>query len=708
MILCPIVLISYFHPITRCFFYKTPNKLDLFEYDGRLIRSLKNPAESSYFEWLYFFPKEGKFILSTIERHNSKKMKFTIYNANGDKVCDFSNAMSYYNEFHFIPERNKILSYETSQGHIAIWNDCTCELLSTLEYNSVTSKIGISKKEERIIAYSNQEDLKIWDFDGNRVDSFVVRLGSTKFTIPPDESYFMYTTDNTYFFDKDGKLMSQIDIRSPKIIKQGSGLINQVVTGKKERMEKQFKMWDFLPVPYGRINYHLVSNDWQRKWFSDKNLIVYKNSDRQGKNIKMWDTEGNLIKKMLFDKEEFLFMEEGCPVVVIWDTNRSKGKIWNAKTDTLVDLGSGQEPGIVSFDMENERVIAHFPIDIIKVWDFHGNLIFQTDTSSSKKIMISNDNQLSAMTTILPWSAKYIPKMVIQRWKEAYYLNLDNDVYKKLEAHEKWIMTAAFNASGSLITGDWDGKIVIWNDRGEKIKEIAAFDWRVEHVNISDDNTKVLALSGLQVKVWELDKNGLKIVDSHNFSIKEKNINSISFISGINGDKILVVSNNGDNVRIFDFDGKLLDSLSEKLNSQIYNNPEKNRRILYDYKDKEIKIYTQDYQLIKKLKNQKRPIESQNDQYFISQSELSSDVFIFDTNGNQKVKIPFSEFLRGASFLPSGDIVMTVESKTAKLWDLEGNLLGTLTGHSNFIEAFGFIDSGRFIFTTSSRGNIIV
>jgi WD40 repeat protein len=56
-----------------------------------------------------------------------------------------------------------------------------------------------------------------------------------------------------------------------------------------------------------------------------------------------------------------------------------------------------------------------------------------------------------------------------------------------------------------------------------------------------------------------------------------------------------------------------------------------------------------------------------------------------------------------ASFSPDGRQILTASSdKTAKVWDIKGNLLATLSGHQGSVNNASFSPDGRQILTASS------
>ncbi len=62
-----------------------------------------------------------------------------------------------------------------------------------------------------------------------------------------------------------------------------------------------------------------------------------------------------------------------------------------------------------------------------------------------------------------------------------------------------------------------------------------------------------------------------------------------------------------------------------------------------------------------------------------------------------------------AVFSPDGKQILTASSDyTAKLWDLQGNLLADLKGHTDSVNSAGFSPDGKRIVTASSDGTAII
>lgn len=63
-----------------------------------------------------------------------------------------------------------------------------------------------------------------------------------------------------------------------------------------------------------------------------------------------------------------------------------------------------------------------------------------------------------------------------------------------------------------------------------------------------------------------------------------------------------------------------------------------------------------------------------------------------------------NSLVNNAAFSPDGKLIVTASNdKTAKVWNLNGQLLQTLVGHQGFVKYAAFSPDGKRIVTTSSN-----
>jgi WD40 repeat protein len=86
-------------------------------------------------------------------------------------------------------------------------------------------------------------------------------------------------------------------------------------------------------------------------------------------------------------------------------------------------------------------------------------------------------------------------------------------------------------------------------------------------------------------------------------------------------------------------------------------------------------------------------------------TQTLSDIFNSTDSGMfYTVSMSHREYMNSAVFSPDGKSILTASSdRTAKLWDLSGKCLATLSGHSSSVISATFSPDGKYILTASDR-----
>lgn len=672
------------------------NVLAVYDYDGKILKHISGFPDTDYISMVKLSPDGQKMLLQLSNLESAIYAKFSLWDIDGNKLCDFPKDILCSGEpqsaFQFMPNESKLL-IDHGVGKLGMWN-CICDSITTFKHSNSPSIIKFSPKEKKIITFAGTEELNIWDYNGNYLDSLITNLNVFFYSLElsPDEKEIRYSTDKCYFLDMDGELLSKLDISSSQYVLGGSGLLE--FDKKSKELERKYKLWELKKVP--ALDIKAMRGNLRRVElaFNEKKLYTYSFNKNQ---IKIWDLEGNLLhEENLSINSETPFFGEKASHIVLW--NNEKGRLWNIETNDFFDLGKGFAPQQVYINTKHERITALFYDYSVKIWDYKGNLLFHFNPKDLGTMNVTFNNNPSFISNNLLFS-KDESKILIQSWDKTYFVNLEKNIFKELKAHKKWLMSSKLTDDGMFITGGWDGKVILWNDIGEKINEFDTSKWRVEHLDISKDKSKILTASGGYIKIWDVKETIPTLAYAFDIPFQLKDPNSISLSPSCNEILILIAGK----VEIRNLQGELLKSLPS---NGFYYTPDNQRIISHSRKLNELTIYTKKGHFIKNIKNQKEPKFNPNGKNFASKSSSNNDLMLFDFNGNQLSILSHITPLRGTYFSPSGDMTITTELNIANLWDSKGNLLKTSTGYTGALMYADFFKNEQKIITYSDNGEV--
>jgi WD40 repeat protein len=76
---------------------------------------------------------------------------------------------------------------------------------------------------------------------------------------------------------------------------------------------------------------------------------------------------------------------------------------------------------------------------------------------------------------------------------------------------------------------------------------------------------------------------------------------------------------------------------------------------------------------------------------------------IWDLSGNLLLQLPHQDVVNSASYSPDGKYILTAShDKTARVWDASGKLVRTLSGHSMYVQSAYWSPNGKYILTNSN------
>ena len=237
----------------------------------------------------------------------------------------------------------------------------------------------------------------------------------------------------------------------------------------------------------------------------------------------------------------------------------------------------------------------------------------------------------------------------------------DGTLVKTLEEHKSEVLAVSFSPDGdSFLTADNDGYVRIWSKDGTLLKSWES-PYPVFDVAFSPDGRLFASASGDgTVKIWSSDisltNNLIETFQGHR--------NLVSGVSFSQDSDTIVTASHDKTVRLWSTKSTLITSLDGHPNEALDVSFSPNGKTLASVgQDNQVKLWDRQGTLIKSWDGQKTGW--------------------------------------GVTFSPDGEIIASFSDKEAILWNLDGSLRTTLSGHSDRIWSVSFSPDGKTIASAS-------
>ena len=293
--------------------------------------------------------------------------------------------------------------------------------------------------------------------------------------------------------------------------------------------------------------------------------------------------------------------------------------------------------------------------------------------------------------------------------------NLQGKLLSSFPFSSSSVDNLAFSPDGTrILTGDSDGKVNIWSWQGNLIRTFNAHSNTVEYVLYSPDGQTIVSASkDKTIKLWNSEGKLLHTLTGHTASIT-------SLIFSPDG-QILASGSYDDTLKLWNLAGELIhsfDKYSEYIKELSFTPNSQN--IISISADKNIKIWNIQGQSIAESKldtdyidnllfsndGRVKDVDTQNkknirNQIFKSIFKMPSS--ISDNVTYDKLNNIMSNSQEKIVISSDGKIVAStnIKDKTIRLWNINGELLHTLTGHTNTIRSIKFSPDGKNLASSS-------
>ncbi|WP_392476225.1 AAA-like domain-containing protein [Nostoc sp. C110] len=304
--------------------------------------------------------------------------------------------------------------------------------------------------------------------------------------------------------------------------------------------------------------------------------------------------------------------------------------------------------------VKDGRIIGDYPA-ISPLYSLH--TILQEIRAKNTFTLPSDTPSFEKFKTISP-NGKYLATVLnyetLQLW------DFKGNLIVELKGHQPSVSSIAFSPDGKYIaTGLMDGTARLWDLKGNLVTESKGFQSKERIVAMSvavSPDSKYLATGSKDktARLWDFKGNLIVELKGHQGSVA-----SVAFSP--DGKYLITVS---DIIRIWDLKGNLIDDLKDLKNFQGLANSV--------------------------------AFSPNGGLAIVSGDQIS----IFD-GGFVFFKSP-KGFFESVAFSPDGNYLATgSDDRTARLWDIDGNLVAEFKGHQGSVESVAFRPDGKYLITVS-------
>ncbi len=365
----------------------------------------------------------------------------------------------------------------------------------------------------------------------------------------------------------------------------------------------------------------------------------------------------------------------------------------------------------VTFNTDGTMIAAISADNTIKVWGIDGQEVKTVDGQNNQD---NEENDLSGIcfvpkTNIIAASGS---DNTVKLWRIS---GKKLQFIKTLKGHTETVWSISCSKDGKIVTADRGGFLGLWNSDGKELrKPFQASEQSIFGVNFSPDGKTIATAGGdSTVRLWSLNGQELRTLGRHNnfvtsvsFSPDGKTIASTSGdktvkLWSLNGQELKTLEGHGSLVSIASFspDGKMLASSSDDNTVKLWSIEDQEPKTFLGHRDS---LWSVSF-------SPDGTIASAGD----GESKKNTDtITLWNSNGQRLISFkansdsPWNR-IWSVSFSPQGQTIATANyDKTIVLWNLKGQKLRILTGHSDQVINVNFSPKDSILASASFDGTV--
>jgi WD40 repeat protein len=586
----------------------------------------------------------------------------------------------------FSPDGQFILTVPPGEKTVKLWDlagNCKVTFLGHTDYvgGAIFTPDG-----KNILTISDDKTAKLWDLSGKCLTTFLGHsdyVASAVFSLD-GKSILTASNDKTAkLWDLSGKCLANFSGHK--------GLVNSATfspTGKNiltASADKTAKLWDLSGNCLTTFTDH---TEYVRSaiFSPDGKNILTASGD---KTAKLWDLSGKCLATLTGHTEDVrsaVFSPDGKNILT---ASRDKtAKLWDLSGKCLATF-TGHTEYIWSavFSPDGKYILTASGDNTAKLWDPSGICLatFMGHTGALYSAVFSPDCQ-----TVLTVSADKTAKL----W------DLSKKYLVTFSGHTQYVRASIFSPDGkNILTASGDKTVKIWDLSGRCLATFSGHTGPVNSCIFSPDGKYILTASvDKTAKLWDLSGKCLATLAGHTNSLN-------SAVFSPDGKNILSASNDN-TAKLWDLSGRCLYTYQGpgRVYSAVFSPDGKNfliaasewRAILCDLSGKLLVTFNATMVSSSIM----TAIFSPNGKIiFTASSDAKAN--LWDQSGKKIASFVVFPRVNTAVFSSDGKNILT-SYLDAKLWDMSGKCLVTLSGYTGNFTSAVFSPDDKNILTASS------
>ncbi|WP_207561023.1 AAA family ATPase [Sulfurimonas aquatica] len=537
----------------------------------------------------------------------------------------------------------RILSYSVDNT-LRLW-DSEGEPLRILEGHTSAVKGAKILEDGKILSYSRNETLRLWSSEG---EALRILEGHTYIVsgveILEDGRILSYSADNTLrLWSSEGEALRILEghtsaVKGAKILEDGKILSYSE--------DNTLRLWSSEGEPLRILEGHTdyVSGV---KILEDGRILSYSADN----TLRLWSSEGEPLR------------------------------ILEGHTGFVNGVAVLEDGRILSYSgvavLEDGRIPSYSKDKTLRLWSSEGEplRILEGHTSTVKGAKILEDGRIlsySADNTLRLWSN-------------------EGKALAVLEGHTSYVNGIEILEDGRILSYSADNTLRLWSSEGEPLRILEGHTGFVNGVAVLEDRRILSYSADNTLRLWSNEEKALAVLEGHTDHVSGAEILEDEKILSYSWDKTLRLwSSEGEPLRILEGHTSFVNGAKVLEDGRILSYSEDNTLRLWSSEGEPLRILEGHTSAVKgaKILEDGKILSYSKDKTLRLWSNEGKALAILEGH---------TSYISGAKILEDGRILSYSVDKTLRLWSSEGEPLRILEGHTDNVSGAKILEDGRIL-----------